>query len=173
MSKVEYFLPHRNKLLLLVCLSHSELKAGKPVCLYSIQFDVCFGNSVDTSRGITRGHNSPGAESLRGASNDCGGEKSLKNVTLLSLIQYISFRKTLGSNIRASNLLLPRALSKSVTPLDTTLQIPRQPTRRANASLLEQQWRGACEASSTKPIVMCIMLCISEASERRPVGDFS
>jgi len=36
------------------------------------------------------------------------------------------------------------------TSVDTTPQMPRQPTRRANASLLEQQWRGACEASATR-----------------------
>jgi len=48
-----------------------------------------------------------GSESLRGASNNCGGRKEVPTMSqVLPSIQYICFQKTSGSNIGVLNLLL-------------------------------------------------------------------
>jgi len=53
------------------------------------------------------GHNSPGAESLPGSSNDCGGRRKVTTMSqVLSSIQYIYFLKTSNSNMEAPNMLL-------------------------------------------------------------------
>ena len=58
-------------------------------------------------RGVTRGAREakcPGAESLRGAPNDCGGAKKQTMSQVLSSMQYICFLKTSNSNMVAPNL---------------------------------------------------------------------
>ena len=58
-----------------------------------------------------------GVESLRGASNDCGGHRKAPTLSqVLSTIPYICFLKTSNSNMGAPNFL-PRAPSNLVTPL--------------------------------------------------------
>jgi len=58
-----------------------------------------------------RGHNSPGAESLR-------GHRKIPTMSqVLSSIQCICFRKTSGSNVERQTWFLPRAPSNLVTPL--------------------------------------------------------
>jgi len=48
-----------------------------------------------------------GAESLRGAPNDCGLRQKVPTVSqVLSSMEYICFRKTSGSNMGTPNLLL-------------------------------------------------------------------
>lgn len=63
-----------------------------------------------TYRGVTRGkgdHNSSGAKSLRGAANKCRGRQKVPKMSpVLSLILHMCIRKTWGSNIEASNMLL-------------------------------------------------------------------
>ena len=77
--------------------------------------------SYSPARGVTKGSKEAsnqfpiprasnhygGAESLRGAPNDCERRRKVPTISqILSSIQYICFRKTSGSNMGVPNLLL-------------------------------------------------------------------
>jgi len=61
-----------------------------------------------TYRDVMRGGQFPGCRiTLAGVPNDCGGRRKVPTMSqVLSSIEYICFRKSPGSNMRAPNLLL-------------------------------------------------------------------
>jgi len=112
------------------CKILSQLQVFRTTFLFSLlpllsRLSSCFRNklvknrptSYSPARGVTKRVQEGtipwalnfygGAESLRGAPNDCGERRKVPTISqVLSSIQYICFRKTSNSNMGVPNLLL-------------------------------------------------------------------
>jgi len=86
------------------CQGHSE-SVGADVGNESTEFRSAF--QPLRIKGVSRGHNSLGAESLWGRQLTAGAPKSPNNVRSTFSNQCIYFRKTSGSNMGGQTSLLP------------------------------------------------------------------